>query len=269
MTAFYHPLAPRTSLLVRIWRFRELLRGLVIRNLKVRYQRSALGFFWTVINPLLTVVILLAVFTYVVPIGVRHYWAFLLSGYFVWNFLVNTLNTSAFTIPDHADMVRSMVFPTETLVLGAIIARLIEYLMTLVLLALMIALFHHRAIPSSFALLPLLTALQFLLAVGLALPIAALSVFFHDVQHALPVALTLLMYISPVFYPPHYVPAAVRSIYLLNPIAGVLALYQTVLYEGRLPSLPLLAEVTVMSILVCLVGHGVFRHYQAVFAERV
>ncbi|HZN96516.1 MAG TPA: hypothetical protein VFB61_02195, partial [Gemmatimonadales bacterium] len=91
------PLASRAgsseapSRLGRLWRFRELLRSLVIRNLKVKYQRSLLGFVWTMLNPLLTVGILVLVFSHVVRIPLPDYWAFVLSGYFVWNCVLQTL----------------------------------------------------------------------------------------------------------------------------------------------------------------------------------
>ena len=86
----------------RVWRYRELLHSLVVRNLKVKYQRSLLGFVWTLVNPLLTVAILVVVFSHVVRIQVPHYWAFLLSGYFVWNFMLQTLNTGTWIFAEHS-----------------------------------------------------------------------------------------------------------------------------------------------------------------------
>ena len=81
----------------------------------------------------------------------------------------------------------------------------------------------------------MLILIQLLLAIGLALPIATLSVFYYDVYHALPIALTTLFYLSPVFYPAQMVPAAARPYFFLNPIAGLLTLYQDVVYAGKMP----------------------------------
>jgi ABC-type polysaccharide/polyol phosphate export permease len=252
----------------RVWRYRELLHSLVVRNLKVKYQRSLLGFVWTMVNPLLTVGILIVVFSHVVRIPLPHYWAFLLSGYFVWNFVLQTLNTGTYIFAEHSRLTRSVAFPTEILVLGAAGSRLIEFVAEMSLVLIALALLHGH-VPGSFALLPVLVLIQLLLVVGLALPIATLSVFYHDVYHALPIALTTLFYLSPVFYPAAMVPEVARGFYLLNPIAGLLTLYQEVLYWGRLPSFALLGGMLAAAFGFYLAGYAIFRRYAAIFPEIV
>jgi len=262
-------LAARLSRVRQVWRYRELLRGLVVRNLKVKYQRSLLGFVWTLVNPLLTVTILVLVFSHVVRIQVPNYWAFLLSGYFVWNFMLQTLTTGTWIFAEHSRLTRSVAFPSEILVFSAAGSRIIEFAaeISLVLLALALGL-HHR-VPDSWALLPVLVLIQIVMAVGLALPIATLSVFYYDVYHALPIALTSLFYLSPVFYPASLVPEAFRTLYLLNPIAGLLTLYHDVLYAGQWPSATLLAGTMAQAAVVYALGYAVFHRYAAVFAEIV
>jgi lipopolysaccharide transport system permease protein len=261
--------AAAPSRLTQVWRYRELLRSMIIRNLKVKYQRSLLGFVWTLINPLLTVAILVLIFSHVVRIPLPHYWAFVLSGYFVWNCMLQTLNTGTYIFAEHSRLTRSVAFPSEILVFGAAGSRVLEFLAEIVLIMILLAAFHHSRIPSSFALLPVLVAIQVLLAIGLALPIATLSVFYYDVQHALPIALTTLFYLSPVFYPVQMVPEAVRPFYFVNPIAGLLTLYHEILYAGRMPSLSLLSGVAAGTLLVYAIGYAVFNRYASVYAEIV
>jgi ABC-type polysaccharide/polyol phosphate export permease len=162
----------------RVWRYRELLHSLVVRNLKVKYQRSLLGFVWTLVNPLLTVAVLGVVFSHVVRIPLPHYWAFLLSGYFVWNFALQTLNTGTYIFAEHSRLTRSVAFPSEILVFGASGSRLIEFTAEIGLVLAVLAVFHHQGIPGSYALLPVLMLIQLLLVIGIALPIATLSVFY-------------------------------------------------------------------------------------------
>ena len=107
------------------------------------------------------------------------------------------------------------------------------------------------------------------MAIGLALPIATLSVFYHDVHHALPIALASLFYLSPVFYPATMVPEALRAVYFLNPIAGLLTLYHDVVYAGQWPSALLLGGTALETALVCAFGYAVFHRYASVFAEVV
>lgn len=262
------PLAPSRRL-GRVWHYRELLWTMVVRNLKVKYQRSLLGFVWTLVNPLLTVSILVLVFSHVVRIPLPHYWGFLLSGYFVWNFMLQTLNTGTYIFSEHSRLTRSVAFPSEILVFGAGGSRLIEFVAEMSLILVALALFLHHGIPVSFLLLPVLVVIQLLLAIGLALPIATLSVFYYDVYHALPIALTTLFYLSPVFYPAEMVPEAARGLYFLNPMAGLLTLYHQVLYNGQLPDIRLLAGMVVAAFAIFLIGYAVFNRYSSVFAEIV
>ena len=235
----------------------------------MKYQRSLLGFVWTLVNPLFTVTVLGVVFSHVVRIPLPDYWAFLLSGYFVWNFMLQTLNTGTYIFAEHSRLTRSVAFPSEILVFGAAGSRLIEFAIEVGLVLAVLAGFHHHAVPASYLVLPLLLAIQLLLVIGLALPIATLSVFYYDVHHALPIALTTLFYLSPVFYPASMVPAAAREIYFLNPVAGLLTLYHDVLYWGRMPSLELLGGMLLAALVIYLAGYALFRRYAAIFPEIV
>jgi ABC-type polysaccharide/polyol phosphate export permease len=255
--------------LADVWRYRELLRSLTVRNLKVKYQRSLLGFIWTVVNPLFTVTVLVTVFSHVVRIALPHYWAFLLSGYFVWNFVIQTLNMGTYVLAAHARLTRGVAFPVELLVFGAGASKLIEFLAEITLILIALVALHHHSVPASFVLLPVLIAIQLLLVLGLALPVATLSVFYYDVQHALPIALTTLFYLSPVFYPASMVPDTFRSLYMLNPIASLLTLFQTILYEGRFPDPGLLAATAAAALLIFWAGYAIFHRYARVIPEVV
>ena len=252
-----------------LWHYRELLRELVVRNLKVKYQRSVLGFVWTFLNPLATVVILTVVFSFIVRIPVPHYWAFLFGGYFLWNFFIQTLNHGTYVFAEHSRLLRSSAFPAEILVLSAALAKFIEFVGAMVLVLTAITVIHHQGVPTSFLLLPFLMIIQLLLVIGLTLPITALSAFYWDLQHALPIALTTLFYLSPVFYPASLVPEAIRPVYMLNPMAGLLTLYQDVIYKGQVPSLAMLGGVFAFSVVICFFGYGLFRRYASVYAEVV
>ena len=252
-----------------LWRVREFLRQLVIRNLKVRYQRSFLGFVWLLANPILSAATLVLVFAYIVRLPVADYWAFVLSGYFAWVFVAHTIGTSTFIIPEHAAMAKSVAVPADIFVLGAAGSRLIEFVAELLLALVVLAVFHHHRLPASFLLLPVAVLLLVLTTLGLAFPAAALGVHFRDVQHGLPVALTMLMYASPVFYPARLVPAEFSTLYLLNPFAQILTLFHVILYEGRLPTVLQVAVATITSLAIYVAGHMQFRRRRALFPEIV
>lgn len=248
---------------------RELFLALVARNLTVRYQRSVVGFAWTLLNPAITTVILVFVFQSVLRMQLPQYWAFLISGYFPWVFALHTLGQAPSVVTSHSYMARSLPFPAEVLVASTVCSRLIEFAAELLLVVVVLCVYRHQGVPASLAFLPLLVVIQAILLTGLALPIAALAVFFEDVQHAVPTVLVLLGLLSPVYYPVSYVPESLRTLFLANPFAVLLELYHAVLYDGRLPSLQLLALSAVTSVAVLIVGATLFRWKRAYFAEIV
>lgn len=259
----------RRGSIAEMWRYQELLRSLVVRNLKVKYQRSALGFVWTLLNPLLTVAVLVVVFSYVIRIKVPDYWAFLLSGYFVWNFVSQMITTSTTFLAQHATLRRSVAFPLEIPLFAATGSRLVEFAVELALALLGLIIFHHHGLPASYVLLPLLLVLQVLIVIGLALCVATLAGFYNDVQHVIPVLLLMLFYLSPVFYPASLVPESLQPLYYLNPVAGLLTAYHTVLYQGEFPSLMLLGGLAGLALVLSMLGYGLFNRFKPILVELV
>ncbi|MFH1679555.1 MAG: ABC transporter permease [Candidatus Eisenbacteria bacterium] len=252
-----------------VWDYRFLLRSLVLRDLKVKYKRSVLGFLWTLLNPLLTVAILVAVFRVVIRIPLPHYWAFLLSGYFAWNAVQHMLLSASEILPSHAGLVRSVAFPKEVLLFGAAISRLFELVIEMLLILAVIALVHHQALPPGFLFTPLLLLILLMLTVGLMFPIATASVLFTDVRHTLPIVTTSLFYITPIFYPAEMVPASVRPFYFLNPFAGLITLFHQTIYEGRFPDGLLLLGTAAAAAVLFALGYAVFHRYKDICNELV
>jgi ABC-type polysaccharide/polyol phosphate export permease len=249
------------------WEHRDLLLHLITRNLKVKYQRSVLGFLWTLLNPLLTIAIMLAVFGFVLRLEIPKYWAFLLSSYFVWNFIFQCLGSAATLLHRHSALLRSVPLPSEVLIVGEVGSRFIEFAIELALALVLLCVFHHHAVPASFLMLPLLFLVMLLVTLGLVMPIATLAAYYDDVQHALPLLLLLLFYVSPVFYPMRMVPERLLLIYQMNPVAGVLHMFRTVLYEGTYPLPVNLAGHGAIALVVFLGGWLLFARYRRLFPE--
>lgn len=255
------------SALAELWQYRELLRSLVIRDLKVKYQRSLLGLIWTLLNPLMTVAILVTVFSYIIRIPIEHYWAFLISGFFVWNFISQVLYNTTTLLSSHASLSRSVYFPREILILSAAISKLVEFLVEIGIVLVVLFIFHYDSVPTSLILLPVLILIQVTLAAGLMFPLAVISVLFYDVQHALPILITSLFYLTPVFYPVSLIPEGMRPLYYMNPFVSLLNLYHTVLYEAAWPSLTLLGSASAAAVGILVLGYWVFRKFKGVCVE--
>lgn len=250
-----------------LWRYRELLRSLVVRDIMVKYKRSFLGLLWTLMNPIFTVMILITVFSYVIRIKIDNYWAFLLSGFFVWSFISQALLYSTNIISNNAALSRNVYFPREILVLSAAISKMVEFFIEVSIILVVLLVFHFHSVPSSFLALPLLFLIQFILAIGLMYPLAVISVFFYDAKHALPILITALFYITPVFYPISMIPEAARFYYFLNPFVSIIHLYHVVLYQGAWPSSLCLIATLLSAILICLLGYSIFNRYKGICVE--
>jgi len=253
--------------LINVWQNRELIGILMLRNIKIKYKGSLLGFLWTLISPLMMLTLLLLVFTHIVRIPIANYWAFLLSGYFLWTFSNNAITSGTLSLTEHTNMVRNATFPPEVPIIASILAKFFEFLIELSLVIILIAVMHHRGLPYSYVVVPLLLFPLLLLIFGLTLPLSAFAVFYYDVRHMLPIILTAMFYISPVFYSVDLVPSKYRFIYTINPFAHLLTCYQRVLYYGKFPSTEELLVVFLMAIITFLCGYTLFNRYKDMFAE--
>jgi len=250
-----------------LWAFRDLILSLVARDLKIKYQGSAVGIAWTLLNPLLTVAILVTVFSHVIRIGIDHYWAFLLSGFFAWNFIQQNLFHATAVLQNHAALNRSVYFPREVLIIGAMLTKFVEFLMEFAIVLILLAVFYYPAVPSSLILLPWIVLVLLMMTVGLMFPLAAMAVYFRDVQQAVPIAMMSLFYLSPIFYPVEMIPETVRPFYYLNPLAGLIQLFHVVVFQGAWPTMTLLVSVSAVAVAVCLTGYLTFNHYKDVCVE--
>ncbi|MBL0171655.1 MAG: ABC transporter permease [Gemmatimonadaceae bacterium] len=189
--------------------------------------------------------------------------------HFAWVFTLNTLGIGAALVSSHSYMTRNVAFPPEVLVLSTVVSRFVEFSIEMLLVVVVLASARHEGLTVGLVALPLVMILHGLLIAGVVFPIAALGVFFEDVQHAVPVALTLLTLLTPVYYPMSYVPESWQLVLSLNPFAGLMNLYHVTLYDGRLPTI---AEVTMLAFVaigVFSVGLMLFRWKRASFAEVV
>lgn len=255
--------------LSEFWRYREMVWNLTIRDLKVKYKRSWLGFIWTLLNPIVIILVLIVVFTHVVRLPIPHYWAFLVSGYFAFNFFTQVLNGSVQAAIANAYLTRSAYFPQEALLVSSAIARLIEFMGEMTIVLLLLTFFHHQAIPESFITTLVLIPILFFLTLGICFPLVALAIYFQDMVQVIPLATMVLFYVSPVFYQVGMVPEWLQTVFLLNPLAAILNLFHTALYQGRMPDGSYLFTLLIFSIAVSLGGYIFFNLKKRDFAEIV
>jgi ABC-type polysaccharide/polyol phosphate export permease len=223
--------------LLGIVRYRELLRNLVLRDLKLKYRGSIIGFFWSLANPLLMVATYTIAFTYILQIRTEGFVFTLLLGLLNWGFFANSAMMSTGSIIDAAGLIKSVAFPRAILPVATVLFNLAQFVLTIgVFLPVALLLFGFS--PSVAVLsVPLLLGLQILFTIGVAFTLATLTAYFRDVRHILEIALAVLFWTTPILYQYDSLPDVVRLPILLSPMSPFVVAWQQIFHESRLPDL--------------------------------
>lgn len=263
------PLHHAKSLPERLSYLLDLLRELVARDLNLRFKRSYLGVLWSLLTPLVQLLVLRFVFTVVLPLDIPNYTAFLFTGLLVWTWLSTSLDQAAGSIVESRELVRLAGFPVAILPAVTVASNLIQLLFALPILALFLWLGGGVALGPAPLLLPVLLALQFLFTLSVAYFVAALHVTFRDVKHLLGIALTLGFYLTPVFYQVHDAPARYAGWYALNPMVHLLEGYRAILLHGTAPPWSALAWVAAASCVLLALSFRLFVRASHHFADEL
>lgn len=252
----------------RLTYLRDLLRELVVRDLKVKYKRSALGMAWSLLNPLLQLGVFYFLFQVVMALNVPRYSAYMLSGLLIWTWFQASIIQAAASITGNRDMIRLPGFPCAVLPAVAVTNNLIHFVIATPVLALFLFL-SGGGIGASVAALPAVMAVQYLYTLGLAYLVAAVNVVFRDTQHLLELFLRLYMFMNPIFYTVDHVPPEYQALYRLNPMVPLLESYRAVLMHGAQPDWVGLAGVVALGAILLALGVRVFRRLSIRFVDEV
>lgn len=239
-------------------RYRDLILALVLRDLKVRYRRSVIGFLWTTLQPLLTMLVLTAVFSAVFRFDIKNYPVYALAGILFWGFFSQSIISSMNSLRGNASLLLKVPVPKAVFPLATVLSGVINLLLALVPLLAIVAATGHPMRPALLFLpVAILVAAVFTLGAGLLL--APLAVFFSDVVELVGVLMTLLLYLTPVFYPKDIVPAPYLWLVRFNPIRSVLEIFRDPIYYGKVPPITHLTAAVVIAAVAFGVGLWTFR----------
>jgi lipopolysaccharide transport system permease protein len=255
------------------WTYRELLYFLTWRDVKVRYKQTAIGVLWAILQPVLTTVIFTVIFSTLARFESPSapYPLFALSGLMLWLFVFNSISFAANSLVGNSNLVTKIYFPRLIVPVSATLSGLFDLLFSFaVLAALMIYYVSKSAIALSWqiALTPVFVVLAVLLAVSLGNLFAALNVRFRDVKFALPFALQVWMFASPVFYPPEILSERVRFALAFNPLTGILQGFRAALFGAPFDWLAIAISAGV-TVLLMLVSLFVFKRMEDDFADMI
>jgi lipopolysaccharide transport system permease protein len=257
-----------------IWRNRSLIRTLVRRDVLSRYTGSFAGAFWAILNPLLLMLTYFFVFGIVMETKFGNdpsrtgFALYFLAGMLPWLAFSEAAGRAPFVLLEHRNFIKKLVFPVETLPVNVVVSGLVTEFFGLILFALALLLIRG-SIPVSVLWLPLVIIPQVLFTTGMSWFLSALGVFARDLGQIIGYLLTVLMFLTPIFYPEQQLPKAVAGFIRKNPIYVLVHAYRSILLEGTAPDWVSLGWFTLAAALIFLLGHAWFYKLRKSFADLI
>jgi lipopolysaccharide transport system permease protein len=256
-----------SAVLIETSRHRALVFALVTRHVASRYRGSLFGILWSILNPLFLMALYTLVFRYFMRFSSsEHYALTVLSGLLPWIWSSSALSEGTGSLVGSGHLITKSLFPAHLLPLVSVLSTLVNFVVSLPLL-LMLMLVEGLPVPWTVVLLPGFVVLHFALLYGFSLALAALNVFYRDVQHLLANALSFLFFLSPIVYPTEAVPAHLRFLVVLNPFAVLTECYRDLTLRGRLPSFDYLMLCAAWAGCALIMGAAVHGRFRERFAE--
>src|SRR5499427_3632984 len=232
-----------------LFRYRELIRNLVLKDLKLKYRDSVLGFLWSLANPLLLILVYSFVFGHLFSGGPPNFAYFLMVGILPWNFFAQSLMMSTGSILDNGNLIRKVSLPVEVFPIATVLFNLAQYLLALIIFFPMALLFFKVSITWSWTSFIAILALHILFTVGICFIVSTATVFYRDVRHFTEILLMLLFWLTPIIYDIRSITPTLQSVIYLNPISFFILAYQNALYYNIFPSFQEVAVLTMLTVL--------------------
>ena len=269
-----------------LWEYRELIINLVVRELRVRYKGSALGYLWTQLAPLMMMAVFSFVFTVMMPNSIALFPIFFIAGLLPWNYCAEAVTGGTRSVIDNAHLIKKIFFPREILPLVSVLSSLLNFVLSLpmmfvVMVVVQFVMIGHLNISWTIFYLPVVILLQTLFLLGLTMFLSSLAVFFRDIVHLVGIFVLFWFFLTPVFYALDTVgtPAMARIIRWLNPMASIIEFYRETLYGNTVPvgmiptpgfpAADSVLRVTVTALLMLALGYWFFNRQSGQFGEEL
>lgn len=263
-----------------LFRYRDLVRNLVVSEVKTRYRNSVLGFVWSLLNPLAMMMVFTIVFGVLRPNHeVANLPIYLLCGLLPWNFFSASVTSSMNSIVSNGNLIKKVYFPREVLPIAATLAQLVNFLLALLVLFGALIIFRTNFSPWLWT-LPLIILIQTCFSLGIGLVLSTLQVFYRDTQMIMDVVILAWFFLTPIFYTPDQIPntiytigglefSAQRLLYILNPMASLINVYRDLLYNGYRTDIDFFVRTALTAIFSLGFGYWFFIRYSDRFGEEV
>ena len=218
------------KLLNELYAYREMIVSLVRKDLRGRYKGSVLGFLWTFINPLLQLMVYTVVFSVIMRAGIDKFYLFLFVALVPWIFFSSAITGGATSILSQQDMVKKIYFPRQVLPISYVTSSFVNMLLCFLVIFCVLIITGFGINLNALLYLPVVMIVEYILALGIGLLSAALTVYFRDLEYILGIVTMAWMYLTPVMYSVDLVPEQLLPIFNLNPMTPIIIVYRDILY---------------------------------------
>ena len=251
-----------------MWKFKGILFNFAISDLKIRYRNSVLGILWSLVEPLLMLGVLFFVFSTMFKFEIENFPIYLLLGIICYNFFKNGTTFALNSLTNRSALMTQIYFPRAIPGLSSGVTAAIMLLLELVVLGIFMVVLQYTP-PITILALPLILALEFLLVLGLALPLSVLNVKFKDTEFIWMVVVHAGFFLTPIFYQFDMLPDYVQSVLQFSPVVQVVTMAHHVVLYGILPSVNSVLYAVGSTSVIVIIGYLIFRKYQVRIVEEV
>lgn len=251
-----------------IWTYRELLVELVKREIKARYKQSVLGYAWVVLVPLMNLVVLSIVFSFFIRLdtGGIAYPIYLFTALVPWTFTASAISSATGSLSANSSLITKVSLPRVIFPVASVVAKMVDLLLTTLILFGFLIIYGVN-LKATILFIPIIFIVQLLLVLGTSFILAAINVFFRDIENVLSVVLMMWMYLTPVIYPPELIPEEFTSLFNLNPMMPIVNAYRNTILHGVAPPWPSFIYASIFSVVIFIVGYIFFKRRAKYFAD--
>ncbi len=252
-----------------IWLFRDMVYELTHRELRGKYKGSVLGFLWSYINPLSQIIVYAFFFSRIFRTGIERFYLYLVISMFPWNAFVTGVMQGLGSIRYQGDLVKKVFFPRQIMPIVSVTVNFINMLISFIIIYGMLLISGWEVkLNLQIWLIPVV-GIAYVFTLGMALMLAAVEVYFRDIEHIMSVIMMIWMYMTPMFYSISFIPEELLPIFQCNPMLYIIGMFQQILYYKVAPSLQYMLRGGISAICILLIGWYVFDKLEKRFAEEL
>ncbi|MAY24305.1 MAG: sugar ABC transporter permease [Thaumarchaeota archaeon] len=257
-----------TTIREEMWKFKGILFNFAISDLKIRYKNSILGIFWSLIEPLLMLGVLFFVFSTMFKFEIENFPIYLLLGIICYNFFKNGTTFALNSLTNRSSLMTQIYFPRSIPGISSGVTAAIMLILELVVLGIFMVVLEFTP-PITILILPLILALEFLLILGISLPLSVLNVKFKDTEFIWMVVVHAGFFLTPIFYQFDMLPDNIQSILQFSPVVQIVTMAHHVVLYGVLPSINSILYAVGSTSAIMIIGYLIFRRYQSRIVEEI